>query len=428
VIRAKLAIETGALTHEQMETALFSALDSLPKAKRVLIIPPDFTRYHSRAGLLTEMAWRYYGSSLADILPALGTHFAMTDEEISTMYGQTPRNLFRVHNWRKDVVTLGEVPAEFIGELTGGRLMIPWPAQVNRMLVEGKYDRILSIGQVVPHEVIGMANYNKNIFVGTGGSEGINKSHFISAVLGIENILGRADNPVRAILNYASDHFAQALPITYVQTVIGMDAEGKPEPRGIFVGDDSECFYRASELSQRANIFLVERQPKKIVAWMDPGEFKSTWLANKAVYRSRLAIADGGELVVIAPGLREFGEDPGIDALIRRYGYCGTDAVLRLVEQNDDLKQMLGAAAHLIHGSSEGRFSVTYAPGAISEGEIRAAGYGYLDLQTALKRYAPDSLKPGFNTLPDGEEVYFVPNPALGLWAFRANFPESASR
>ncbi len=410
------------LSDDDLRDVLFTALEALPQAERVLAIPPDFSRFHSRAGVLTEAAWRYYGTRLADILPAIGTHAPMSDDELSAMFGATPRDLFRVHNWRDDVVTLGDVPAEFVAEATAGRISVPWPAQVNRMLVEGGYDRILSIGQVVPHEVIGMANYNKNIFVGTGGSDGINKSHFISAVCGIENILGRADNPVRSILNYASEHFARDLPITYVHTVIGIDESGRPLPRGIFVGDDIECFHRAAELAQELNVFVLDRQPRKVIAYMDPGEFKSTWLANKAVYRTRMAIADGGELVVIAPGLKEFGEDRDIDALIRRYGYCGTERVMEIVQEDERMRRMLGAAAHLVHGSSEGRFEITYAPGHLSKAEIESAGYEFLELHTARERYRPESMAPGWNTLPTGEEVYYVPNPALGLWAHGSRF------
>ena len=156
----------------EVRAGLFQALDSLGDRKKVLVIPPDFTRMHSQSGLLTELAWLYYGDKLADILPALGTHRPMTDREIAAMYRAAPRHLFRIHDWRNDVVTLGEVPGEFMREVSEGKLDYPWPAQVNKLLRDGGHDLILSIGQVVPHEVVGMANYNKNIFVGTGGLPG----------------------------------------------------------------------------------------------------------------------------------------------------------------------------------------------------------------------------------------------------------------
>jgi nickel-dependent lactate racemase len=408
----------------EIRQALFSALDKLGARRKVLAVPPDYTRFHSRAGELTQYAWQYYGEKLTDVLPALGTHFAMTEAEIEHMFGPVPRRLFRVHDWRDGLVTLGEVPAEYVKQQSEERLDFPWPAQVDRLLVEGGFDLILSIGQVVPHEVIGMANYNKNIFVGTGGAEGINKSHFLGAVYGMERIMGRADTPVRRVLNYASDHFARHLPIVYVLTVIGKNEAGKLVMRGLFVGDDVECFEQASALSLKVNFVMLEREIRKAVVYLDPGEFKSTWLGNKSVYRTRMALADGGELIVLAPGVKEFGEDPTIDRLIRKYGYVGTPAVLDAVKRNPDLAGNLSAAAHLIHGSSEGRFTITYCPGGLSREEVEGVNFRYAPLDETMKRYDPAKLQDGYNSV-DGEEVFYISNPALGLWAYRGRFENS---
>ncbi|MCK4515898.1 MAG: D-mannonate epimerase, partial [Spirochaetaceae bacterium] len=344
------------------------------------------------------------------------------DEAISEMFGQVPRELFRIHDWKNNLETLGRVPSAFIKEVSEGKLDYDWPAQVNTLLVQGGFDLILSLGQVVPHEVVGMANYNKNVFIGTGGQEGINKSHFLGAVYGMERMMGHADTPVRSLLNYASDHFAGDLPIVYVQTVVGLDEDGSLVTRGLFVGDDAEVFYKASELSLKVNFTLLDEPIQKAVVYLDSGEYRSTWLGNKSVYRTRMAIADGGELIVIAPGVREFGEDPDIDTLIRKYGYVGTDRVLEAVRDNEDLRANLSAAAHLIHGSSEGRFTVTYAPGHLTREEIENAGFQYADLEQTKNRYDPSALKIGWNELPDGESVYYVSNPALGLWAHRDRF------
>ncbi|MCK5136431.1 MAG: DUF2088 domain-containing protein [Bacteroidales bacterium] len=410
------------LTDEDIRAGLYIALDKIGRRNRVLAIPPDITRYHSKAGLLTEFAWQYFGERLTDILPALGTHASMTDPEVQKMFGSTPISLFRVHDWRKDVVTLGEVPPEFVESVSEGSVSYSWPAQVNRLLVEGGYDLILSFGQVVPHEVIGMANYNKNIFVGTGGLESINKSHFLGAVFGMERIMGRADTPVRKVLNYASDHFLKDMPLVYVQTVIGRDHEGNLVVRGLYIGDDEECFIKASELSLQVNFEMFEKPLDKVVVYLEPEEFKSTWLGNKSIYRTRMAIADGGELVVLAPGLKEFGEDAEIDRLIRKYGYRSATEILKAVDENDDLKQNLSAAAHLIHGSTEGRFRVTYCPGSISKEEIESVNYNHADLSDMMRTYDPDRLVEGFNTLPGGEEVFYISNPALGLWSWKENF------
>ena len=412
----------ASLSREEVRDALFASLKRLGEKKRVIAVPPDFTRVHSQAGLLTEMAWEYYGDRLADVLPAIGTHYPMTDEEISAMFGRVPRNLFRVHDWREGLTTLGEVPSEFVHEVSEGKISYGIPIQVDERLADGTHDLILSIGQIVPHEVIGMAGYNKNIFVGTGGSEGINKTHFLGAVYGMERMMGRADTPVRKVLNYGSEHFARHLPIVYVLTVIGKDAAGKLVIRGLFIGDDAECFHRAAALSLKVNCQLLQAPIKKAVVYLDPSEFKSTWLGNKSIYRTRMALADDGELIVLAPGLTRFGEDDRIDFLIRKYGYVGTARVLELVNDREDLRQSLGTAAHLIHGSSEGRFAVTYCPGNLSQREIEGVNFRYADLDSMMGKYNPESLRDGFNTLADGEEIFYVSNPGLGLWACRDRF------
>ena len=233
------------------------------------------------------------------------------------------------------------MPAAYVKEVSEGRVDYAWPAQVNRLLKEGGHDLILSIGQVVPHEVIGMANYNKNIFVGTGGPEGINKSHFLGAAYGMERIMGRAQGPVRQVLNYASEHFATDLPLVYIQTVIGRNDKGELVTRGIYIGDDEACFLRAAELSLAVNFEMLDRPLHKVVVYLEPEEFRSTWLGNKSIYRTRMAMADEGELIVLAPGLKEFGEDPEIDCLIRKYGYRGTPATL-------DADQKMRYSRHLL--------------------------------------------------------------------------------
>ncbi|MGA2633581.1 MAG: lactate racemase domain-containing protein [Terracidiphilus sp.] len=407
------------LTPQQLNDLLTESLAKLGPRNKVLAVPPDQSREHSRAGELTRYAWQYYGDRLKAILPALGTHTAMRPDQISHMFGEVPQDLFRVHNWRTDIETLGEVPAEYIHEQSEGKLNYAWPAQVNKIISQGGFDLILSIGQVVPHEVIGMANYTKNILVGTGGREGINRSHYLGAVYGMERIMGRALNPVRNVINSAADRFLHHLPIVYVHTVVGRGANNTLAVRGLFIGDDVECFTLASELSLAVNFEMLDEPIKKAVVYLDPSEFHSTWLGNKAIYRTRMALADGAELIILAPGVKEFGEDKTIDALIRKYGYFGTPATLKAVEANPDLANDLSAAAHLIHGSSEGRFKITWCPGHLTKKEIESAGFEYGDLATMLKCYDPAKLSHGQNKV-DGEEIFFIANPGLGLWAHRS--------
>jgi len=369
------------------------------------------------------MAWEFLGDKLTDIMPALGTHAPMTDDQIDKMFGKIPHQLFRVHNWRSDVVTLGEVPAEYVRKVSEGRVDYSWPAQVNKLLIEGHYDLILSIGQVVPHEVIGMANYNKNIFVGTGGHEGINKSHFLGAAYGMERIMGRASNPVRDVLNYASEHFAQSLPVLYIHTVVEKTEDGLLV-RGLYVSDDSSGFELAAKLSLEVNFIKLEKPIKKCIVYLDPSEFKSTWLGNKSIYRTRMALADDAELIVLAPGLHEFGEDKEIDRLIRKYGYRNTPFILEQTRKNEELQKNLSAAAHLIHGSSENRFKIIYCPGKLTKEEIESVNYQYASLKDMSDKYRINELRDGFNVMPDGEEIFYVSNPALGLWASKNRLNE----
>lgn len=409
------------LLPEQLRDALTESLSRLGPRQRVLAVPPDQSRVHSRAGELTGYAWQHYGDRLQYVLPALGTHTPMRADQIASMFPGMPGDLFRVHNWRTDIETVGEVPAAYIHEQSEGKLDFAWPAQVNRLITQGGFDLILSIGQVVPHEVIGMANYNKNILIGTGGRESINRSHYLGAVYGMERIMGRAENPVRNVLNYASDHFLRQLPIVYVLTVVGRHADGHLAVRGLYVGDDVECFHMAADLSLKVNFEILEEPIQKAVVYLDPHEFHSTWLGNKAVYRTRMALADDAELIILAPGVKEFGEDKAIDGLIRKYGYRGTPATLAAVVANADLATDLSAAAHLIHGSSEGRFTITWCPGHLSKDEIEGVGFHYGDLAAMQARYDVQKLEHGVNHI-DGEEVFFIANPGLGLWASKGRF------
>ncbi|ETW10197.1 hypothetical protein, variant [Aphanomyces invadans] len=426
---------TTEISDEGLKHALVEALDKLHgKDKRnVMLVPPDFTRFHSKSGIVTQHAYEYFGEHVKDIMPALGTHAPMTPVEISKMFGSVPQNLFRVHDWRNDVVQIGEVPRELVREASDGQVDEPWPAQLNKLIWEGGHDLILSIGQVVPHEVMGMANYNKNLFVGTGGSDAINFSHFIGAVYGMERMMGRANNPLRRILNYASDHFLTHLPIVYVQTVIGRRDDGSVVTRGVFIGTDDECFTKAAALSLHVNFTLLPAPLDEVVVHLDAEEFKTTWLGNKAIYRTRMAIADGGTLVVLAPGVKHFGEDKQIDLLIRKYGYRTTPEVLAHIAANRDLMKNLSAAAHLIHGSPENRFRVVYACGrhGLAKEEVEGVGFEYAKLEDMLALYQVDGRQDGWNTTVDpvtGTErsFYYISNPAMGLWAYEGRFEASS--
>ena len=153
-------------------------------------------------------------------------------------------------------------------------------------------------------------------------------------------MMGRGDTPLRRILNYAQDHFCRQLPLVFILTVVGPDPTGRPVLRGLFVGDDHECFWRGAALTVQVNITVLDEEPSQVVVWLDPEEFHSTWLGNKAIYRTRMAIADGGRLTILAPGVESFGEDREIDRLIRQFGYRTTAEVMGFVEEHAALPQI----------------------------------------------------------------------------------------
>jgi len=430
------------LTNQELEglfsDALSKALSDIKDSGKVIILPPDITRFHSRAGFFTEIASRQLNDKLGAVLPALGTHMAMDSAEMTRMFGSTPQNKFLVHDWRNGITELGRIEEGWVEKASCGAVRYDWPVQVNKVLRKGgegsgNFSLALSIGQVVPHEVAGMANHGKNLFVGTGGKEAIDKSHFCGAAYGMEKIMGRADTPVRALFDEGLRRFANEMPpILWVLTVIGARSEaeasaagkerGSLAVRGLYIGFGRECFEKASALSQQVNVNLMDEPVNKAVVYLEPEEFRTTWLGNKAVYRTRMVIADGGELVILAPALERFGEDAGIDALIRKHGYRPGKEILAKAAADAELGGNLSAAAHLIHGSSENRFTIRYCPGEkVTRKEIESVGFQWGDLKEMQKRYDIAKLASGWNIV-DTERIFFVPNPALGLWAEKKRF------
>lgn len=387
------------------------------KPKRVLLLPPDITRAHSGAGWITNALYHHFKKTAdVHVIPTLGQHVPHTPEQNTWMFGDIPEEAIHIHDWRNGVVTIGEVPASFVKEVSEGKADWPIPVSINRTLIEEPWDLIINVGHVVPHEVLGFANHNKNYFIGLGGKDMICASHMMAASCGIENNLGRLITPLRACYNKAEDEFLSDLPDVYLHVVMAYDDKGKLNHTGFYAGDDLSTYTSAAEASKRQNITITEPL-KKIVAVMQGDEFYSTWVANKAIYRTRMAMADGGELLIIAPGLKRFGEQPDVDELIRTFGYSGTENIMERYKSEPVLQDLTHGTAHLIHGSSEGRFKITYAPGHLSEEEIRSVGYGYMDLAEAQKKYDRSIMKNGLNTMPDGEDVYFISTPSAGLWS-----------
>ena len=389
--------------------------------KRVLLLPPDITRAHSGSGWIVEELYKIFTAQGADVhlIPTLGQHVPHTPEQNKWMFGSVPEEKIHVHDWRSGSTVIGEVPSSFVKEVSGGKVDWAIPVSLDNFLLNGKWDLVLNVGHVVPHEVLGFANHNKNYFIGLGGKDMICASHLMAACCGIENNLGTLTTPLRKCFNKAEEDYLGFLPDAYFEVVMAYNDEGKLVHTGVYAGDDVETYLEAARASQKQNITVVPPL-KKIVAVMQGDEFYSTWVANKAIYRTRKALAQDGELLIIAPGLERFGEQPEIDAIIRKYGYSGTENVMRLYREcpdDGDLKNFAVGTAHLIHGSSEGRFKITYAPGKMSQKDIESVCFNYADINETLKRYNPAELKNGFNTMPDGEEIYFISTPSAGLWS-----------
>ena len=424
-IKSEIVSPGKYLAQEEIEDYLNKLAAEIKAAgvESLLLIPPDYSRKSSALGPLTETLYFKLADQIAEIkvLPASGTHDPMDRESLKAMFGEIPAAAFLAHNWRTETIKVGEIPAAKMKEFSEGELTEAIPLEINKHLFDDKFDLIISIGQVIPHEVVGMANYTKNIVVGCGGNQIINKSHFLGALAGMEKIMGNDHSPVRKLYDYCQRQFLDQLPLLYLMTVnspISDQKTGLTEIKGIFTGSSRKSFEKAVALSQQENIIKVEKPLQKVVVYLKEDKFKSTWIGGKAIYRTRMAVADGGELIIIAPGIHKFGEDQEIDRLLRKYGYRGTEITLDYLHKNKDLQENLSAAAHLIHGSSEGRFTISLASPKLSQQEIENINFNYLDYQQTIEKYKIDELENGFNHV-NGEEIFYINNPATGLWIYQ---------
>ncbi len=411
-------------TQQQMMQQLIeeAAKRISPKLDKVLLLPPDLTRYHSGAGRLTNDLYHILGDDCdVDVIPTLGQHVPHTPDENKWMFGDIPNEKIHAHDWKDGCKHLGEVSADFVSYATDSEVNWSIPVHINKAVTDGGYDLVVNIGQIVPHEVLGFANHNKNYFIGLGGSAMISNSHMMAGTYGIENNLGQLITPLRGCFNVAERDYLSDVPHVYVLVVKTQDENGDLRTSGLYVGDDIETYLAAASYARSNTVHLFEKPLDKVVCYMDEREFKSTWVGNKAVYRARMAVADGGELIVIAPGVERFGEQDEVDRMIRKYGYKGTPGTLKAYNSDPELKALGLAAAHLMHGSSEGRFKITYAPGKLSKQEVESVGFAYMDLDEAMGLYGPGKVNEGHNTI-NGEDVFFINSPSLGLWAAKDKY------
>ena len=415
--------QTGVLTRSRVEQLIVETIEAArdrvtSDLNRVLLLPPDVTRMHSGSGWIAECFYQRLTEAGAEVhlMPTLGQHEPHTPAQNKQMFGSVPQDRIHVHDWRQNITHLGSIDAETVRSASEGRADWEIPIWLNRLLIESKWDLIINIGHVVPHEVLGFANHNKNYFIGLGGKPTICASHMMAALCGIENNLGTLVTPVRHLFDLAETQFLGDLPDCYVQVVMARQENGDLAHTGFYAGDDRETYLQAARQSASENIVMLDEPLDHVVCVMQGDEFFSTWVANKAVYRTRMAIADGGELLVIAPGLKRFGEQKEVDEIIRKYGYRGTSFVLDAYQRDPVLQDYAHATAHLLHGSSEGRFTIRYAPGGLSQSDIESVGYAYADIEDVLRKYPVAQLSEGLHEI-DGQKFFFIPTPSIGLWA-----------
>jgi nickel-dependent lactate racemase len=380
------------LSGDEMRAIIEEALECAPAGARALAIIPDKTRDDTTRLLFpfAAQALARRGATQLDALVAQGTHQSMTDEEKRAKIGadsaQVP-GLGRIfdHRWdvEEELITIGELDARRVRELTGGLIDQSIPLRVNRLLAAGRYDLILIFGATVPHEVAGFAGGAKYFFPGVAGPELTHVTHWLGALSAIENVIGRIETPARRMIEAAAD-FVSAKVISF-NSVVTREVEGDIQTRALFAGDLREAFRRAAEISRQVHIKYTGRRYQRVVAILDE-HYDEMWVGGKASYKLGGVIEEGGELLIYAPGLNSLSETHG--KLIERYGYAPLEIVAEMVTGSTELMANLCVAAHLAHvsyGSRKDasgrilpRFRITLATG-IDEATCRRVNLGYID-------------------------------------------------
>jgi len=392
----------------ELREILEEALDDIAGGERVLAIIPDKTRDDNTHLLVPFAADILAGKHIGqfDALVAQGTHPPMTTTEklakVGALEGSLP-GLGQIfdHRWDRpeELVTIGELPAARVRELTGGLIDRSIPLTINRLLAQGVYDTVLVFGSTVPHEVAGFAGGAKYFFPGVAGSELTHATHWLGALATIEQIIGRVETPTRHLIEAAADFIpARIIAFTSVMT---RDASDSLVTHALFVGDFRESLRQAAAVSSRIHIKYTGRKYQRVVALLDE-HYDDLWVGGKASYRLGPVIEEGGELIIYAPHLTRISETHG--RLIERYGYAPLEVIKELVATSAELEENLCVAAHLAHVSFAGRadasgqmiprYEITMATG-IDEATCRRVNLGYLDYHAfRLEDYKgdPDTL------------------------------------
>jgi nickel-dependent lactate racemase len=379
------------------------ALGVIEPGERVLAIIPDKTRddnTHQLFPIATEFLTKR-GVASFDALVAQGTHPPMSAAQKLSKIGNTDfRGALFDHCWDDpdELITLGELSAEMVHELTDGLINHAVPVSINKLLAPGIYDTVLVFGATVPHEVAGFAGGAKYFFPGVAGPELTHITHWLGALAGIENIIGRVDTPTRRLIEAA----AELIParIISLNTVVSRN-DGELVTYALFAGDIKDAFRRAAEVSRQVHIRYTGRKYKRVVALLDP-HYDELWVGGKASYKLGAIIEEGGELIIYAPHLTKLSETHG--ALIEKYGYAPLESVRDMLGVSQELRENLCIAAHLAHVAYAGRldhsgkvvprYKITMASG-LDEDTCRRVNLGYLNYRMfdyEAMRSDPDTL------------------------------------
>lgn len=407
------------LSADELRSIIGNALAEIPAKSKVLAIVPDKTR-DDNTDLLFPFAVeisREKSFEKFDALVAQGTHRAMTDREKREKIGVGDgRGIFDFgkifdHHWSDphELVTIGELSAEKVRELTGGLFAKPIPLTINKLLAPGVYDYVLIFGGVVPHEVAGFAGGAKYFFPGAAGAELTHATHWLGALAGIENVIGRVETPTRHLIEAAADFIAAK--VICFSSVVTRNKENRLQTRALFAGGFRSAFRRAAEISSQVHIKYTGRKYKRVAALLDE-HYDELWVGGKASYKLGGIIEDGGQLIIYAPHLRCLSATHG--QAIEKYGYAPIEKIRKMVAASGELEANLCVAAHLAHvafagrqdNESEPRYRITLAS-QVDEETCRRVRLEFLD----FKKFRREDFENDADTLVverAGQDLYLV--------------------
>src|SRR6266850_1617163 len=411
---------TLSLSSEELRAIVTEALADIGSGERVLAIVPDKTRDDNTDQLVPFAAEILSQKKIErfDVLIAQGTHGPMNEAEKRAKIGWTriaPGLVARIfdHRWDRDdeLVTLGELSAAQIAELTDGLMHESVRVRINALLAPGIYDTVLVFGATVPHEVAGFAGGAKYFFPGVAGPDLTHATHWLGALASIENVIGRVETPTRHMIEAAAD-FVPARIIS-LNSVVTRTDDNRLRTHALFAGDVREAFRRAAEVSRQVHIKYTGRKYKRVVALLDE-HYDELWVGGKASYKLGGIIDEGGELIIYAPHLRAISETHGL--LIEKYGYAPLDRVREMVALSTELQNNLAVASHLAHVSYAGqrdengrvipRFRITLAA-ALDEATCARVNLGFMD-HRQFRRQDYENEKDTLMVERAGRDLYLV--------------------